>query len=288
MNNVALSYHDTGQNERALKLLEQTLELKKAKLGPDHPDTLMNLEDYALCLADTGQSDRAGAILDGVIASRRKALGYGHPDTLRSRMNRADIDLARGRLDAAEAADRALLEECRTRLGTDNRVTIAAGLALARVREARGDRDAAAPLYRTAFESARKDPTDREMLSATLVAWSRSRLAAGEWVTAEAVLREAMEILEAERPQHWLTSEARSLLGGALQGQKRTAEAAPQLRSGYEGMARAAAAIPLVDRPRLGEALDRLIAAGEAAGTTAELAAWKAERAKLTPGGSKP
>jgi serine/threonine protein kinase/tetratricopeptide (TPR) repeat protein len=288
MNNVALSYHDTGQNERALKLLEQTLELKKAKLGPDHPDTLMNLEDYALCLADTGQSDRAGAILDGVIASRRKALGYGHPDTLRSRMNRADIDLARGRLDAAEAADRALLEECRTRLGTDNRVTIAAGLALARVREARGDRDAAAPLYRTAFESARKDPTDREMLSATLVAWSRSRLAAGEWVTAEAVLREAMEILEAERPQHWQTSEARSLLGGALQGQKRTAEAAPQLRSGYEGMARAAAAIPLVDRPRLGEALDRLIAAGEAAGTTAELAAWKAERAKLTTGGSKP
>ena len=89
-------------------------------------------------------------------------------------------------------------------------------------------------------------------------------------------------------PQHWLTAEARSLLGGALLGQKKTAEAAPLLRSGYEGMARSAAAIPLVDRPRLAEALDRLIAAGEAAGTKAELAAWKAERAKLGVGGPKP
>jgi hypothetical protein len=53
-------------------------------------------------------------------------------------------------------------------------------------------------------------------------------------------------------------------------------------------MARAAAAIPLVDRPRLAEALDRLIAAGDAAGTKAELAAWEAERAKLGAAGPKP
>jgi hypothetical protein len=71
-------------------------------------------------------------------------------------------------------------------------------------------------------------------------------------------------------------------------GQKKATEAAPLLRSGYEGMAKSAAAIPLVDRPRLAEALDRLIAAGEAAGTNAEIAVWKAERAKLGTGGPKP
>jgi hypothetical protein len=70
-------------------------------------------------------------------------------------------------------------------------------------------------------------------------------------------------------------------------GEKRTADAASLLRSGYEAMARSAAAIPLVDRPRLGEALDRLIAAALAAGMTAELAAWKAERTKLGAGGPK-
>jgi hypothetical protein len=88
--------------------------------------------------------------------------------------------------------------------------------------------------------------------------------------------------------QHWATAEVRSLLGGALFGQKKAAEAGPLLRSGYEGMARSAAAISPVNRPRMGEALDRLIAAGEAAGTKAELAAWQAERAKLATGEPKP
>jgi tetratricopeptide (TPR) repeat protein len=233
-------------------------------------------------LADTGQLDPAGAILKQVIASRRKALGDGHPDTFRARISRAEFDLARGRLDAALAADRAILEECRTRLGTDDRVTITAGLALARVRQARGDRESAEPLYRAALESARKNPNDRETLATAVTESGQSRLAAGDWGTAEAQLREV------EEPAHWETAEARSLLGGALMGDKTATEAAPLLRSGYQGMARSAAAIPLVDRPRLAEALERLIAAGDAAGTKAEIAAWKAERARLGAGGPKP
>jgi hypothetical protein len=137
-----------------------------------------------------------------------------------------------------------------------------------------------ATLFRAALESARKNPTDRETLATALADSGRSRIAAGDWNTADAQLREARAIREAEKPQHWVTAEVRSLLGGALMGEKKTAEARPLLRSGYEGMARAAATIPRVDRPRLGEALDRLIAAGEAA--------WKAERAKLGAGGPKP
>jgi tetratricopeptide (TPR) repeat protein len=288
MSNLAHSYADAGQNDRALKLFEETLALMRSKLRPDHPRALACLEGQGLCLANSGQLDRAGAILDEVIASCRKAQGDGHPVTLTSRLTRADLDLARGQLDAAEAADRAILEECRVRLGVDHRVTIAAGLALARVREAQGDRDAAATLYRAALESARKNPTDRDTLATALTESGRSRLAAGDGIAAEATLREALAIREAEMAQHWRTAEVRSLLGGALMGEKKTAEAAPLLRSGYEGMAGAAAAIPRVDRPRLAEALDRLIAAGEAAGTRAAVAAWKAERAKLGAGGLKP
>jgi tetratricopeptide (TPR) repeat protein len=290
MINLASTIEAAGHHERALKLLEDALALRMSKLGADHPDTLESLEGQAQCLANSGQIDRATAILDGVSASRRKAQGEGHPDTFRSRMTRADLDLARGRLDAAETADRAILDECRVRLGADDRVTIAAGLALARVRAARGNRDAAELLYRAALESARKNPTDRETLATALTESGRSRLTAGDWPGAEALLREALAIREAEKPQHGLTAEVRSLLGGALFAQKKTAEAAPLLRSGYEGMTRSAAAIPLVDRPRLAEALDRLIAVGEAAGSKAELAVWKGERAKLafTTGESKP
>jgi serine/threonine protein kinase/tetratricopeptide (TPR) repeat protein len=288
MGNLAISYADAGQHDRALKLHEETLSLMRTKLGPDHFYTRGFLECQAQCLANSAQIDRAAAILDAVIVSRRKTQGDAHPDTFRSRLLRADLDLARGRLDAADTAGRAILEECRARLGADDRLTIAAGLALGRVREARGDRDAAVTLYRAALDSARKNPSDRETLATALAESGRSRLAAGDLTAAEAPLREALAIREAEMPQHWRTAEARSLLGGALMGQKKAAEAAPLLRSGYEAMARSAAAIPLVDRPRLAEALDRLIAAGEAAGTKAELAAWKAEQAKLGAGGPKP
>ncbi len=142
-------------------------------------------------------------------------------------------------------------------------------------------------LYRAALESARKHSTDHLTLAKAVAESGRSRLGAGDWPAAEARLREALAIREAEMPHHWLTAETRSLLGGALLGRKKPAEAGPLLRSGYEAMARATA-IPLVDRPRLAEALDRLIAAGEAAGSRAEVDAWKAERARLGAGAPKP
>jgi tetratricopeptide (TPR) repeat protein len=284
MNNLANSYARASQDDRALKHFEETLALKRAKLGPDHPSTAECLGDQARCLAKSGQLDRAGAMLDEAIASRRKTQGEGHPDTLKSRMARAGLNQARGRLDDAEVAYRAILDDCRTRLGADARLTIAAELALARVREARGDRDSAGPLYRAALESARKNPGDRETLAMALAESGRSRLAAGDWTSAEGLLRGALAIREVEKPQHWVTAEVRSLLGGALMGEKKTTEAVPLLRSGHEAMTRSAAAIPLVDRPRLAEALDRLIDAGDAAGTKAELAAWKA---KLATGGRK-
>jgi serine/threonine protein kinase/tetratricopeptide (TPR) repeat protein len=280
MLSLAEMYGAVGRNDRAIKLHEETLALMRSTLGPDHPYTLESLEGQARCLANSGQLDRAGAILDELIASRRKAQGDGHPDALRSRINRADLDLARARLDAAEAADRAILDECRTRLGADDRVTIAAALALARVRSARGDSDSAAPLYQATLESARRNPTNRETLATVLAESGRSRLEAGEWTTAESLLREALAIREVEKPQHWVTAEARSLLGGALMGEKKTAEAAPLLRSGYEGMARSAAAIPLVDRPRLAEALDRLIELSTATNRPDEVQKWQAERAR--------
>jgi tetratricopeptide (TPR) repeat protein len=273
MRNLAESYSHTGQNERALKLFEETLALYRAKLGRDHPDTLGSLDDQAQCLANSGQIDRAAAILDEVIASRRKTQGDGHSDTFQARISRSDLDLARGRLDPALAAYRVILEECRARLGADHKITIAAALALARVQEACGDHDAAGALYPAALESARKQPSDRDTLATALTESGRSRLAAGEWTAAESLLREALAIREAEMPQLWRTAETRSLLGAALLGQKKDTEGMPLVRAGYEGMARSAAAIPLVDRPRLAEALDRLIAAGAAAGTKAELAA---------------
>ena len=58
MNNLAISYHVAGQNDRALKLREETLALRKANLGTDHPHTLESMHSLANSYTDAGQNDR--------------------------------------------------------------------------------------------------------------------------------------------------------------------------------------------------------------------------------------
>ena len=47
MNNFARSYSVVGRFADALKLLEEALAMWKAKLGPDHPETLMAMNNLA-------------------------------------------------------------------------------------------------------------------------------------------------------------------------------------------------------------------------------------------------
>ena len=47
MNDLAAGYRDAGQWEKALPLLEESLRLRTAGLGPDHPDTLATMHNLA-------------------------------------------------------------------------------------------------------------------------------------------------------------------------------------------------------------------------------------------------
>ena len=110
----------------------------------------------------------------------------------------------------------------------------------------------------------------------------------GMWTQAESTLRDCLAIQESRQPDNWSTFRTRSVLGGALLGQKRYDEAEPQLQAGYEGMARRADKILLRNRVRVREALDRLIAFAEATNRADEAKAWKDERAKWPADPPKP
>ena len=73
------------------------------------------------------------------------------------------------------------------------------------------------------------------------------------------MLREALAIREAKMPNDWLTPNAKWLLGGALLGQKKYAEAEPLLLKGYEGMKQREKTIPPQGSIRIPEALDRVL-----------------------------
>ena len=100
MNNLAISYADAGQNEQALKLREETLALLKAKLGPDHPDTLRSMNNLASSYVAAGQYERALKLREETLALQKAKLGPDHPDTLRS-MNNLAIELCRRRTERA-------------------------------------------------------------------------------------------------------------------------------------------------------------------------------------------
>jgi tetratricopeptide (TPR) repeat protein len=98
---------------------------------------------------------------------------------------------------------------------------------------------------------------------------------AQKYAAAEGVLRECLAIREKHLPESWLRFNAASLLGGALLGQKKYAEAEPLLLQGYEGMKQREVQISVDSKMRLPEAVERIVRLYEATGQLEKARAWR-------------
>ena len=107
------------------------------------------------------------------------------------------------------------------------------------------------------------------------------------FIRAEELFREALSARQREEPKSWATFNTQSMLGGALLGQKKYADAEPLLLKGYEGMKHREKTIPPPSATRLPESLDRLIELSAATNKPDEATKWRAERAKY-PEAKKP
>jgi WD40 repeat protein/serine/threonine protein kinase/tetratricopeptide (TPR) repeat protein len=97
----------------------------------------------------------------------------------------------------------------------------------------------------------------------------------GKFADAEPLLRECLALREEAEPDAWTTFNARSMLGGCLLGQKKHADAEPLLLQGYEGMKQREAKIPPVAKPRLPEAVERLVQLYHDWGQPEKSAEWR-------------
>src|SRR5262249_48247288 len=95
------------------------------------------------------------------------------------------------------------------------------------------------------------------------------------YADAEPIVRECLAIREKTQPDLWNTFTAKSMLGGALLGQKKYAHAEPLLIAGYEGMKQREATIPPQAKDRVTEALERLVQLYHATGRQDEAAKWR-------------
>jgi hypothetical protein len=98
---------------------------------------------------------------------------------------------------------------------------------------------------------------------------------------AEPLLRECLAIREKKEPDAWTTFNVKSLLGGALLGQKKYALAEPLLLAGYEGLKQREQVISAGARFRLTEAVQRLVQLYEATEEPDDAAKWRKEQQSI-------
>jgi hypothetical protein len=122
-----------------------------------------------------------------------------------------------------------------------------------------------------------KQLTKEDEKADDLAVRSQSLLAEKKWVEAEALIRQCLATREKMHPDAWSTFDTQSMLGGALLGQKKYAEAEPLLLAGYEGMKREKS-IPPDRNTHLTQAVEWLIQVYEALDKKDAIARWTRER----------
>ena len=226
-------------------MFEKTLELRKGKLGADHPDTLTSMNNLAAAYRAMGQLEKALPLFEeaarGVEEGRYR---HEHAQGIISHTVRA--------YEAAKQPEQA--QGWRWKW-------------LTHVKETAG---AESPAY-----------------ADVLGVWGMRQLQLEKWAESEPALQDCLTILEKTQPNGWMTSYVRSMLGGALLGQKKYGDAEPLLVEGYKGLSaqwgRSPGANP-AGSPSLRlviESLERLIELYMAIDKPDEVKKWQAEKEKL-------
>jgi serine/threonine protein kinase/tetratricopeptide (TPR) repeat protein len=275
-NSLAVAFGKAGKLDLAIPLLERTLKGRQTKLGDDHPDTLMTRNNLAMAYKEAGQLDLAIPLFQRTLQAREVKLGDDHPSCLLSRNNLAMAHMEAGQLDLAIRQFEKLVPLAQKKLGVAHPLTMqwsnnwlaALGADRQFARAIRAGKDLLV-IQRKAFGS------DDARLASTLAQLGSNMLAAQQQLEAEPMLRESLAIRAKKEPEAWTTFNTQSVLGAALLGQKKYADAEPLLMRGYEGMKQRQAKVPPHRKVWLTEALQRLVQLYDAVGKKDEAAKWR-------------
>jgi WD40 repeat protein len=278
------AYQRAGENGKAAPLLVEQWNLQKAKLGPEHADTLQTMNRLGVVYWQMRQFDKSVPLFEELLKLQEASLGRDHLQTKRDVANLGINYKDAGRLKEAIP----LLEEAHRAARKYPELGFASGPLLDAYAKA-GETVKLADLLLEQLTEARKAlPKDSPQLAGVLAQISLGLLVQKKWAEAEPLLRECLGIREKAQPDLWMTFNTKSMLGGALLGQKKHAEAEPLLRAGYEGMKLREATIPPEGRPRLMEAVERLVRLYEETDKKDEATKWRKEREALQAADKKP
>ncbi|OAP63059.1 hypothetical protein AYL99_02286 [Fonsecaea erecta] len=129
-NNLGEALNWKGDHHVAEKYLQKALQLQEI-LGPEHPDTLTNIDNLASTYWNQGRWKEAEELEVQVMETSTRVLGAEHPDTLTSIGNLASMYRDQGRWKEAEELEVQVMETRTRVLGAEhpNTLTSIANLA---------------------------------------------------------------------------------------------------------------------------------------------------------------
>ncbi len=255
MNNLASLYQTLTRYAEAEQLYIQSVERYRRVLGSEHPDTLRAMNNLGSLFWKLKKFDQSIPLFEEVLRIRKQQQGEDHPDTLFTMGNLGVNYRDGGRL--AEALP--MLEEA-FQASRKHPALSGFGKALADALLKAGKLPEAAKVVKKRLEMAREELPEASLeLARELEQAGATLLQTRDWPDAEETLRECLKLREGRAPDDWYTHNTRSLLGEALLGQAKYAEAEPLLLAGYEGLKPQDAKTPADEKACFSQAMERLV-----------------------------
>jgi eukaryotic-like serine/threonine-protein kinase len=277
--NLAEVYRAQGHYGQAEPLLVRALAIWERAFGPDHPNALLANNNLATGYWSQAKLDKSVPLFEELLKAYEAKFGRQHPATLITLANLGVNYKDSGRLTDAMA----LLEEAyraskqHPELGFVGLQLLDAYTKAADPAEPESTARAMALMQELLAGARATLPKDAPELAGQLAQSGQTLLTLKAWDEAEPLIREALIIREAKAPDAWTTFNTRSMLGAALLGQNKLAEAEPLLLDGYRGMKEREAAAPAKTKVRIPEAIERLVQLYEKRGNDSEAAAWRSK-----------
>ncbi len=149
---LAETYARLGLVEKALPLLQRTLQIREKELGPNHPDTITAVGNVGYIMQALGRLEEAGPYFEAAVERMEKLRGASHPDLAPHLNNLAMLRVDQGRpRDGQPLYERAIAIQTLAK-GTDDPDTLLYENNLGGALEAAGDNAGAEIHYRRSLE----------------------------------------------------------------------------------------------------------------------------------------
>ncbi len=233
------AYLALGRYAEAQQHLERSVQLRTARLGADHPDTMTSKNDLAELYQVQGHYAKAETLIKEVLEVRTAKLGADHPDTLTAKNHLAALYMNEGRYPKAEQLFKEVLEVRTAKLGADHPATLTSKHNLATAVPGPG---AVRPRPSHSYKEVLEVRTAKLGADHPDTLTSKNNLAAlyrvqGQYAKAEPLFKEVLEArtakLGAGHPHTLISKNNLALL---YQAQGQYAKAEPLFRQAVDGL----------------------------------------------------